>query len=272
MTGPSVAVRFRNLHKDYVPPLTMRRLVTLRWRRDRVPAVCGVEGDLEAGRVHAFVGPNGAGKTTLLQLVCALLWPTRGSVEVLGVDTRRDPGAVRALVGYCITEPRSFFLRLSGRENLRFFAALHRRTGRRGAERVGRLLRDLELDPVADRTVLSYSEGMKQRLAIARALLHEPRILLLDEVGRGLDPRLREKVFRHVREDLVRGHGVTVLMASHNLDEVAALADRVFVMDRGRVAACGDYEEVRGAIEKVFQGADPDRDPPSQSRKNDGTP
>lgn len=253
MTEPSIAVRFRDLHKDYVPPLTMRRLVTFRWGRDRVPAVCGIEGELEAGRVHAFVGPNGAGKTTLLQLVCALLWPTRGAVEVLGADTRRDPEAVRARVGYCITEPRSFFLRLSGRENLRFFAALHRLAGRRGAERVGRLLRDLELGPVADRTVLSYSEGMKQRLAIARALLHEPRVLLLDEVGRGLDPRLREKVFHHVREDLVRGRGVTVLMASHNLDEVAALADRVFVMDRGRVAAFGDYDGVRGAIAEVFR-------------------
>ncbi len=254
MSDPSIAVRFRDLHKDYVPPLTMRRLVTFRWRRDRVPAVCGVEEDLEAGRVHAFVGPNGAGKTTLLQLVCALLWPTRGVVEVLGADTRRDPGGVRARVGYCITEPRSFFSRLSGRENLRFFAALHRLAGRRGAERVGRLLRDLELEPVADRTVLSYSEGMKQRLAIARALLHEPRVLLLDEVGRGLDPRLRKKVFQHVREDLVRAQGVTVLMASHNLDEVAALADRVFVMDRGHVVASKNFEAVRGAISKVFRG------------------
>lgn len=256
MTAPSIAVRFRDLHKEYVPPLTMRQLVTLRWRRDRIPAIRGIEADLEAGRVHAFVGPNGAGKTTLLQLVCALLWPTRGAVEVLGADTRRDPGAVRARVGYCITEPRSFFLRLSGRENLRFFAALHRLVGHRGAERVGRLLRDLELEPVANRPVLSYSEGMKQRLAIARALLHEPRVLLLDEVGRGLDPRLRDKVFRRVREDLVRGQGVTVLMASHNLDEVAALADRVFVMDRGRLAASGDYEGVRGAISDVFRDAE----------------
>ncbi len=253
MSDSSVAVRLRDLHKEYVPPLTMRRLLTLNWRRERIPAVCGIEEDLEPGRIHAFVGPNGAGKTTLLQLICGLLWPTRGVVEVFGLDTRRDACAVRSLVGYCIAEPRSFFLRLSGRENLMFFAALHRLGARRRVERVGGLLRDLELEPVADRPVLSYSEGMKQRLAIARALLHEPRVLLLDEVGRGLDPRLREKVFSHVRGDLVRGAGVTVLMASHNLEEVSALADRVFVMDQGRVIARGDFRTVRDAISSVFQ-------------------
>lgn len=251
----SVAVRFRDLHKEYVPPLSMRRLLTLRWRRERIPAVCGVEADLEAGKVHAFVGPNGAGKTTLLQLVCALLWPTRGSVEVLGTNTRQRPEEVRRRVGYCITEPRSFFLRLTGRENLRFFASLYRLPSRLRSDKVRGLLRDLELEEVADRPVMSYSEGMKQRLAIARALLHDPQVLLFDEIGRGLDPRLRDKVFRCVREDLVRGNNVTVLMASHNLDEVSALADRVFVMDQGRVVASGDYETVRKVISDIFQGA-----------------
>jgi len=254
--GPGPAVRLQDLHKEYVSPLTMRRLLTFRWTRERVPALCGVSADLEASRIHAFVGPNGAGKTTLLQLVCALLWPTRGRVEVLGADTRTDPGFVRRVVGYCITEPRSFFLRLSGRENLRFFASLHAIAGRARADRVQEMLERMELAAVADRPVLSYSEGMKQRLALARALLPEPRVLLLDEVGRGLDPRLREKVYDLVRRDLVQGRGVTVLMASHNLEEVASLADRVHVMQRGRVLASGGFADVSSVIRGVFSDED----------------
>jgi ABC-2 type transport system ATP-binding protein len=253
MSTPA-AVSFRAVRKDFLPPLGLKALLTFRWRRERVRAIDRVDLDLEPGRIHAFVGPNGAGKTTLLKLVTGLLLPSEGNVVVQGRDTSRQPLAVRGRVGYCITEARSFFLRLSGRENLRFFASLHGLDGHGRTDRVDRILHELELPDVADRPVLSYSEGMKQRLALARSLLHEPEILLLDEIGRGLDPRLREKVFRLVADDLAGRRGTTVLMASHALDEVSALAHRVHVLREGRILASGDFEAVRPVIDEVFRG------------------
>ena len=247
------AVRLDGLRKEYVPPLPFKAILTLNWRREPVMAIDHLDLDLEKGRIHAFVGPNGAGKTTLLKLVTALLQPTAGRVEVLGRDTLMLPTRVRGCVGYCITDSRSFFLRLSGHENLRFFAILQGLDPARQEKRIGELLDAMELGDVARRQVLTYSEGMKQRLAIARALLHDPEILLLDEIGRGLDPRLREKIYRMFRTELVDGRGATLLMASHNMDEVAALADRVYVMTGGRLRAEGTHREVTGVIEDVFR-------------------
>jgi ABC-type multidrug transport system ATPase subunit len=249
--APSPAIVLKGLRKEYVPSLTFGRLLTFRWQRQPVVALEGLDLAAESGRVTAIVGPNGAGKTTLLKLVGGLLLPTAGTLTVLGLDTRAHPEAVRGVVGYCMTEGRSFFLRLSGRENLRFFAALHGLSGRARDERLGELLDAMELAEVADRTVLSYSDGMKQRLALARALLGRPRVLLLDEISRGLDPRLRDKVHRHVRE-LASDRGVTVLMASHNLDEVRALAHRVLAVDRGRVVADGTWDAVEPAVVALF--------------------
>ena len=252
--GRTGGIILEGVVKEYVPPLSLSAILRLRFKRNPIPAVRGVDLNVAPGTVHALVGPNGAGKTTILKLVAALLQPTRGRVSVLGMDTVLEGEKVRAVVGYCITETRSFYLRLSGRENLRFFAALHGLTGKEMERRTDQVLSLLELSDVARRQVLSYSEGMKQRLALARALLHEPRVLLLDEVGRGLDPRLREKTYRILRDDLVAKKGMTVLMASHNLDEVAALADRVSVMDHGLVQRTGTYSEAGDAIRGVFGG------------------
>jgi ABC-2 type transport system ATP-binding protein len=246
------AVEARGLRKEFLPSLTLRAMLTLKWRRERILALDGLDLSLPPGRIQAFVGPNGAGKTTLLKLVAGLLLPSEGTVRVLGRDTARDPVGVRAAVGYCITDSRSFFLRLSGRENLRFFASLNGLSGAARDRRMAEVLDELELAGVADRRVMTYSEGMKQRLAIARALVHEPRVVLLDEVGRGLDPRLRAKVFGEIRDVLARRRGVTVLMASHAMDEVRSLADGVCVMDRGRVVAGGAWDDVRPAIDEVF--------------------
>lgn len=247
--GPAIDIA--DLRKEYVPSLSFGRLLTFRWTREPIVAIERLDLAVETGRVTAIVGPNGAGKTTLLKLVGGLLLPTAGTLRVLGADSARNPERVRAAVGYCMTEGRSFFLRLSGRENLRFFAALHSLSGRARDERVAGLMDAMELTEVADRQVLSYSDGMKQRLALARALLGAPRVLLLDEISRGLDPRLRDKVHRHVR-DLAAVDGVTLLMASHNLDEVKALAHRVLVMDRGRILADGTYDSVAPAVAEVF--------------------
>lgn len=246
------AVELSNLHKDFLPSLTMKALLTFRWHRERIKALAGVTLSLQSSKIHALVGPNGAGKTTLLKVVAGLLLPTNGRACVLGYDTVSDPVKVRSLVGYCITDSRSFWLRLTGRENLRFFATLYGLHGNSRDERISEVLEELELTHAADNRVLTYSEGMKQRLGLARALVHRPRILLLDEVGRGLDPRLRAKVYTIVRDKLVAKDGVTVVMASHAMEEVASLADHVCVMDRGSVIATGTWNDVQTAVEGVF--------------------
>jgi len=254
----TLAVEARALCKDYLPPLTWGAILRGRLRRTPIRALEGLDLALPEGSLTALVGPNGAGKTTLLKLLAGLLLPTSGTLRVLGLSPERQALEVRRQVGYCITEGRSFFLRLSGRENLRFFGTLSGLAGPRLQGRIGDLLEELELMEVADRQVLSYSDGMRQRLALARALLHEPRLLLLDEVSRGLDPRLRSRVHALVRDDLARRQRVTVLWASHQMEEVQALADRVLAMDRGRVAAEGTFDEVRPVLDRLFQAA-PDR-------------
>jgi ABC-2 type transport system ATP-binding protein len=245
------AIDITDLRKEYVPALSFGRLLTFRWTRQPVVAIDRMNLSIEAGTITAIIGPNGAGKTSLLRLAGGLLLPTAGTLRVLGKDTTRHPEDVRAMVGYCMTDGRSFFLRLSGRENLRFFAAMHGQSGTYRDANVSNLLDVMELGEVADRQVLSYSDGMKQRLALARALLGAPRVLLLDEISRGLDPRLRDKVHRHVRE-MATEKGVTVLMASHNLDEVQTLSSRVLVMDRGCIVADGHYDQVAQAVKDVF--------------------
>lgn len=246
------AVVISDLFKDFVPPLRLSRLLTFRWAREHIRAIEGMSLTVPTGTVHALVGPNGAGKTTLIKCVCGLLQPNRGTVRVQGLDTCHHGTGVRREVGYCITDHRSFYWRLSGRENLRFFGTLQGLTGAVREARVEAMIHTLELADVAERQVMSYSEGMKQRLSLARALLHEPSVLLLDEIGRGLDPRLRDKVYTLLRDRLVREHGMTILMASHNLDEVAALADTVHVIQGGRIVGSGSFDAMKKRIDEVF--------------------
>lgn len=241
-----------NLVKEFQRPLSFGALFRFRFKRDKTIAISHINERFESGWIHALVGPNGAGKTTFLKVVAGLYLPTKGKMIVLGHDTLKDPLYVRSLVGYCLTDNRSFFLRLSGYENLLFFSALYGLFGKNAKERIYELFSILELDSMMFKPVHSYSEGMKQRLALARALLHKPKILLLDEIGRGLDPRLREKTYRIIREDLVEKQGVTVLIASHNIDEVKAISQRVYIMDKGRFLASGCFSEVEDKIWQVF--------------------
>lgn len=248
--GLAPALTLRQAGKVFFPPLNFGEILRFRRVFQPVRALYPLDLKLSVGSVHAFVGPNGAGKTTLLKLASGLLVPTAGDVSVFQMDSRRDARRIKAVVGLCLTEERSFFLRLSGRENLRFFASLFGFSGQQRAERVDELLADMELADVADRLVMAYSQGMKQRLALARALINRPRLLLLDEVSRGLDPRIRAKVIARIRHEV--DNGATALFASHNLDEVRDLADRVMVMDAGRIVADGTWDAVQPAVSQVF--------------------
>lgn len=189
----------------------------------------------------ALLGPNGSGKTTLLKLISTILLPDTGRVFVHGADTHRDPLQVRRCVGFAVTGERSFFPRLTARENLDFFAALDDVPARERKARIQFMLARTDLLDAADTLVMKFSAGMYQRLAIARALMKQPAVLLLDEPTRSLDPAGTADIWELVHE--LSANNTTVLIATHNFQEAAAVADSVAVLRRGELVA---YEDIQG--------------------------
>jgi ABC-2 type transport system ATP-binding protein len=198
--------------------------------------------EVQAGEIFGFLGHNGAGKTTTLRLLNGVLEPTAGRVKVLGLDPQTDGPALRARTGV-LTETPSLDERLTARENLSFYAELYNVPRSEGTRRVDSLLAEFELTDRADEKVGGYSKGMKQRLALARALLHKPEVIFLDEPTAALDP----VAIRHVHtmvENLARREGCTVFLCTHNLVEAQKLCDRVAVMEHGRLVALGTPSEL----------------------------
>jgi ABC-2 type transport system ATP-binding protein len=185
--------------------------------------------------VLALLGPNGSGKTTTLKLISTVLLPDAGTVRVGGFDAQREAGKVRRQVGIAVASERSFFPRLSARENLDFFATLDEvpRTERR--ERIQQVLRDTGLEEQADTLVMKFSSGMYQRLGIARALVKRPSVLLLDEPTRSLDAATTAHFWTTIRA--LSGQQTTVLLATHNFAEAVAVADRLLLLHRGELLA-----------------------------------
>jgi ABC-2 type transport system ATP-binding protein len=221
-------------------------------RFDRLVAVDHLDLEVHEGEVFGFIGPNGAGKTTTLRLLCTLIAPTSGTAEIAGYRLGRDDPRIRSAVGI-LTEQPGHYERLSAEANLDFYARLYGLSASARKEKIGHLLRlmglwDRRRDPVA-----TFSRGMKQKVAIARAALHEPRVLLLDEPTTGLDPDAAKTV-----RDLIlalREDGRTVFLCTHNLDEADRLCDRIALFRRSvirvdtpanlRREAYGAWTEVR---------------------------
>jgi ABC-2 type transport system ATP-binding protein len=246
------AIEVHRLTKAFPKP---QGLWTTLWHprhRASVEALRGVTLSVDEGDVVGLLGPNGAGKTTLLKILCTLVLPTTGSATVNGHDVVGDPAAVRRSIGYVVADERSFFWRLTGRQNLRFFATLNNLVGTERERRIDELVEYLTLEGEADRPFQSYSTGTRQKLAIARGLLHDPPIVLLDEPTRSLDVPAARAVHRFVRESLV-ARGRTVLITTHNMQEAADLCKRVAVIDRGIVRAWGTPAEIATDVAPVTQ-------------------
>jgi ABC-2 type transport system ATP-binding protein len=198
--------------------------------------------EVQSGEIFGFLGHNGAGKTTTIRLLNGLLTPSSGKMCVLGFDPLRDGPALRAHTGV-LTETPSLDERLSAHDNLSIFADLYGVAKPEVGRRVEELLEEFELLDRAKEKVAGYSKGMKQRLAIARALLHKPELLFLDEPTAGLDPLAAQHVHELVLR-LASRDGVTVFLCTHNLTEAERLCDRVAVLDHGRLAALGTPREL----------------------------
>ncbi|HEX8692557.1 MAG TPA: ABC transporter ATP-binding protein [Longimicrobium sp.] len=237
-------VRLEGLAKSF-PVRRGWRETLLHPRSGRLaPALQGVTCDVAAGELFGLLGPNGAGKTTLFRILSTLVLPDAGTARVGGADVAREPARVRRLLAPVLTDERSLNWRLSARENLRLFAALYGLSGAAARARVDEVLQVVELGDASERPVGGFSSGMKQRLLLARALLARPRVLLLDEPTRSLDPISARRFRAFLRDEVVGRRGCTVILATHAADEAMELCDRVAVLDRGRLLAVGPAEEL----------------------------
>jgi ABC-2 type transport system ATP-binding protein len=217
-------------------------------RRPPLIAVDRIDLAIEPGQVFGLLGLNGAGKTTLVRMLCGLLLPTSGTATVLGYDIYREGHRIRASAGLASGEERSFSWRLSARRNLYFFAELHGLRGAAARTRVDTLLELLGLGAAADRPVGGFSTGMRQKLAIARALLHAPQLLFLDEPTRGLDLRATDDLLTLIDEELVARQGTTVLLTTHRMEEAERLCSTVAILHGGHLRTVGPPDTLRASL------------------------
>ncbi len=214
----------------------------LRRSSREITALAGVDLELAAGEITALLGPNGAGKTTLMAICCDIVRADTGTVVVDGFDTVANGRKARRRIGLVTTDDRSFFWRLSARENLQFFAALQGLDRGEAKRRSEDFLERFGLKAHADRRFATYSTGMKKRLSLARALLHKPSVLLLDEATNGLDVEGTDVLLDLVKHEATR-EGAAVLWATHRAEELAALCDRVTVLVGGQLRYDGRIDE-----------------------------
>jgi ABC-2 type transport system ATP-binding protein len=198
-------------------------------------AVNGVGLQIERGEIFGLLGPNGAGKSTTIRMLCTLLEPTSGTAHINGYDVVKQANDVRRSLGTLLAGERSIYWKLTGRENLEYFAALYHIPPAAAKKRVEELIERMELKERANELVEKYSTGMKQRIAIAKALLARPPILLLDEPTLGLDPQAARRLRELIAELKQEGH--TILLTTHYMEEADQLSDRIGIIDQGRVIA-----------------------------------
>jgi ABC-2 type transport system ATP-binding protein len=226
MPDPNTLIATRNLVKKYGDKL----------------AVDDVSFDVHSGEVFGFLGPNGAGKTTTIKIIVGLLRPTSGTVTVAGYDVQAQPMLAKAASGYVPDTP-NLYAKLTGRELLRFVGDLYNLDRPHAARRVDELLRTFDLTEAADDTVDSYSHGMQQKASLAAALMHDPKVLVLDEPTVGLDPksaRLIKDILRQMAE-----RGAAVFLSTHILEIAERMCDRIGIINQGKLVAVGTMTELR---------------------------
>src|SRR5512133_1024072 len=232
---PEALIETRNLVKRY---------------GDKV-AVNNVSFEVYGGEVFGFLGPNGAGKTTTIKMIVGLLQPTSGTVHVAGYDVQTQSRLAKASSGYVPDTP-NLYAKLTGRELLRFVGDLYDLDRKQSARRMEELLRMFELTNAADDTVDSYSHGMQQKASLAAALMHDPRVLVLDEPTVGLDPksaRLIKDILRQLAD-----RGAAIMLSTHILEIAERMCDRIGIIDKGQLIAVGTMDELR-TLDKTGQAS-----------------
>jgi ABC-2 type transport system ATP-binding protein len=232
------AIRVSGLTKRFAVRRGLADLLRLR-PQTITTVVDGVTFDVHVGEVFGVLGPNGAGKTTIFRMLSTLVLPDEGTALVCGNDVCLEPRAVKHALAVVSSDERTLNWRLSARENLLVFAALQRVPRHEVSDRVTSVLKIVGLASTGRKMVAAFSSGMRQRLLISRALLSQPRVLLLDEPTRALDPISAQELRDFLRQELIQRQGCAIILATHNADEALGFCDRLVVLNRGRVLATG---------------------------------
>jgi sodium transport system ATP-binding protein len=235
---PQAAISLESLDKSFPPARSGWRALLQPFEKASVTALAGISLEVREGESVALLGANGAGKSTLLRIIATLLLPTAGRVLVAGHDPVTNSRDVRRQLGYHAGTDHGLYARLTARQNLLFFGQLNQLPRSAARERVTALAHQFAFAEVLDRQVRMLSSGTVQRLSLARALLHRPRVLLLDEPTRSIDVIAAGEFRRFLKTQILKTGGTSILFASHTLPEVESLADRIAVIDRGRLLVC----------------------------------
>ena len=240
----SSAIQVQNLSKTYRIP----SLLPFRTKR-LTRALQDISFSCPQGKVSCILGPNGAGKTTTIKILAGLVEPDIGTVSLFGEPLSESPVSIHSRVGVLTPNERSFYWRLTGRQNLDFYASLYNLKGNDKKERVQKVLTDTELSQDADKPFRLYSAGMRQKLLLARALINRPSILLLDEPSTHLDPLMRVSVQKLIREYTDGEDKPTVLLCTHDLEEAEELSNHLIFLHEGSVKAEGTIESLRKELQ-----------------------
>ena len=243
-------IETKGLTKYFYPQRKLWQIIPTRKTRlrDRITAVEDVSLSVSEGELFGLLGPNGAGKTTLIKILSTLILPTSGTVLVNGYSNHQEL-QIKSSIGLVTGQERSFYWRLTGKENLRFFAMLQGISPTEFSKRLGRIGEMLGLGDFINRRFDSYSSGMKQRLAIARGMLHNPKILFLDEPTKNLDP-LAASALRETIKGLVHKEGHTVILVTHGLHEAEELCSRIAIMHKGKIRVIESIKNL--SLKEIF--------------------
>ena len=233
------AISIDSLEKSFPQARNGWRALLQPFAAPTLEALRGISLHVKLGEAVALLGTNGAGKSTLLRILATLLLPTRGTAQVAGFDTAREPAAVRRQLGYHAGSDLGFYARLTGEENLRFFGRLNHLSDSFLRSRIPALAERFELGSALEKQVRTLSSGTIQRLSLLRALLHQPKVLLLDEPTRSLDAIAAADFRRFLKMEVLQRQGTSLLFASHTLPEIELLADRVAILKEGNLVAVG---------------------------------
>lgn len=251
------AILVDSVKKSFPPARSGWRAFLQPFEKPTATALAGISFEVQEGEALALLGANGAGKSTLLRILATLLLPTSGHAYVSGHETVHDSRAVRRRLGYHAGSDHGFYARLTGRENLLFFGRLNQLSYSTTKQRISELAEQFQLSDALDRQVRTLSSGTVQRLSLAGALLHRPRVLLLDEPTRSLDVIAAAEFRRFLKSEILQRGETSLLFASHTLPEMELLATRIAVIDAGRLLACDTLPNLKqqtnsSTLEEVF--------------------
>ncbi len=202
---------------------------------EKIVACQDINLEVKKGYSLAILGPNASGKTTLIKMLCGLILPSQGHIQIQGSDLKKQPEKIKKNIGLVLDCERSFYFRLSGFENLLFFARLFGLRAKTAEKRISFLAGILKINDFLNAKFMTYSTGTRQKFAIARSLLHDPEILLMDEPTKSLDVEMALFVRNFIQNNLIKREGKTLIFATHNIDEAISLAEKIAILKKGRL-------------------------------------